>query len=350
MSLATTDPRPGPQSLPRLQGRRRLVHFLGLLALLTVLAICALVIGARSISMTSLFDSFSRFDANDPAHIVVQVIRLPRLVAALLVGAALAASGALMQDIFRNPLADPGLMGVNAGASFAVVLSIWIFQINDPGLFIWPAILGAGAAGVLVYALGSAGAGTATPVRYLLAGAATSALLFAIVRAILLASQQTLDIYRFWVVGSLHGIRFDDIVPLLPFFGFGFAAAMIGAGRLNALTLGEDTARSLGANPVLVRIWSIGAVTCLCAAAVALAGPIAFVGLVVPHIARAVFGVNTLHVVVFGALIGAALLILADIGGRIIVPYSELQAGVMVALFGAPTFIWLIRRTRIMRQ
>ncbi|WP_417684026.1 FecCD family ABC transporter permease [Roseibium sp.] len=349
MTIASILPRPG-LARPRSRARLEAVQVIILCVVLGALAALALTVGTRAVSLQEVASSFLEYDPASPSHIVVQTFRVPRLIAALLVGAALAASGTLMQDMTRNPLADPGLMGVNAGAAFGVVLAIWLFRISDPGMLIWPAIAGAGLSGLFVHALGSAGGGASTPIRYLLAGAATSALLFGLIRMLLLLSQETLDVYRFWIVGSLTGTRLDDLVPLLPFFGIGFAGAIAGARMLNALSLGEDAARSLGTDPAVIRIWNMAAVTCLCGAAVALAGPIGFIGLVVPHIARSLFGVTSLRVLISGTLIGAILLLSADIAGRLVFAHSDLQAGVTVTLIGAPVFIWLIRRTRLMRQ
>lgn len=340
---------PNRPFLPLDTGHRGLI-FASILAMLAVLALAALVIGTRYVPISDAIDAFLHYDPDNPDHIVIRLMRLPRLIAGVLVGAALAAGGALIQDMTRNPLADPGLLGVNAGASFGVVLAIWGLQMSDPGHFIWPALIGAGVAGFVVYSIGSAGSGSATPLRAILAGAALSALLFSLIKALLLVSRQSLDVYRFWIVGSLDGIGFDDITPLLPFFAVGFVAALAGARALDAILLGDDVARSLGVNLKLTRVWNTMTITCLCGAAVALAGPIGFVGLVVPHIARALFGVNSVGVVFFGALLGACLVLASDIVGRLVFAHDDLQVGVVIAFVGAPVLIWLIRRTRIMRQ
>lgn len=322
---------------------------IGLFGALVALALLSLGIGSRPVAWTEIPLALFAFNGDDPDHIVIGVMRLPRLVAAILVGAALAVAGALMQELTRNPLADPGLLGVNAGASFAVVLTIAVAGAVGPERLVWPAIAGAGVAALCVYGLGTLGRGGPTPVRLTLAGAAVSALLFAIIRGMLLVNQQTLDVYRFWVVGSLSGIRMEAIAPLLPFFGFGLLAAMLGATLLNTLALGDDVARALGTRPGLVRAVNAAAITVLCAAAVTLAGPIGFLGLVVPHMARAVVGVDVKRALPLCAMLGALLLLAADIAGRVVFARSELQAGVMVALVGGPAFIWLVRRTRIMR-
>ena len=328
---------------------RRLAGLGGLVVLLGILSLLSVAVGTRSVPLNEIAQAILAYDADNPEHIVLLDIRLPRLIAAVLVGAALAMAGALMQAVTRNPLADPGILGVNAGAAFAVVFCIWILGVSDTGFLVWPAMLGAAGASVCVYLLGAIGQGGPTPVRLLLAGAALSALLFALVRGVLLVSHETLDVYRFWVVGSLHGLRIDDVTPLLPFFGVGFVAAVLGSSMLNALALGDDVARSLGLRVGLVRAWNTAAVACLCGTAVALAGPIAFLGLVVPHMARALTGSNMKILPLYCALIGAILLLAADICGRVILKHSELQAGVMVALLGGPGFLWLFRRTRIMR-
>lgn len=319
-----------------------------MLTCLVLSSLAALKFGIRQIAWPDMAQALWNFDTSDPDHLVVQTMRLPRLIAALLVGAALAISGTIMQNVTRNPLADPGLFGINAGASMAVVIAIWIGGITAPGLLVWPAMLGAFFVSIAVYSLASVGKGGANPLRMALAGAAISAFLLAFVRAILLISQQTLDVYRFWVVGSLQNIKMENILTLSPFFAFGFLACLIIARWLNALSLGDDLARSLGASVAIVKATCLLVVVCLCGASVALAGPIAFVGLIVPHIARQLAGADSPKQLIFSGLMGALLVVSADVLGRLIIAGSELQIGVMVAMIGGPAFILLVRRTRMM--
>lgn len=320
---------------------RKLGLLLALLALL-VLAPIALSFGTRAIPWGQIWSAFFTYDSANPDHVVVQVIRMPRLLATILAGAALASAGALMQGMTRNPLADPGLLGVNAGASIGVVICIWILGVSDPAQFIWIALGGGLVASVLVFALGGVGHGT--PAQLILAGAAVSALCLSLTRGVLLISQQSLDVYRFWVLGGFNGIEFETIAVLLPFFAVGGVLTLFAATTLNALSLGEDTARSLGLRVGLAQILIGAAVVVLCGATVSLAGPITFVGLVVPHLARKVAGSDMRWQVLLSATFGAVLMICADLIGRFSLFGGDMQAGVMAALLGGPVLIWIVRK------
>jgi ABC-type Fe3+-siderophore transport system permease subunit len=271
---------------------------------------------------------------------------VPRTALGLLVGLALGVAGALMQGHTRNPLGDPGLLGVTAGASLAVVVAIAWFGVGTPAGFVWFAFGGALAGTVLVYAIGSAGRGGATPVTLALAGAALSALLYALVRAVLVSDEQTLDSFRFWVVGSLAGRGADVAWQVLPFIAIGLVLAVANAPALNLLGLGEDVARGLGQRVGPARVVGLTAITLLCGAATAACGPIAFVGLVVPHAVRAFTGPDHRWLIPCSGLLGAALLLTADVIGRIVARPGELQVGIVLALVGAPFFIALVRRRR----
>ncbi|PYE82327.1 FecCD family ABC transporter permease [Pseudoroseicyclus aestuarii] len=323
--------------------------WLALLALaLLAAALAALAVGARPVPPGEVLQALLAPDPGNPDHTVVRALRLPRMLTGLAVGAALAVAGVLMQAVTRNPLADPGLLGVNAGASFAVVLAIWLFGITDPARLAWIAFPGAGAVAALVYALGSAGRGAATPLRLALAGAALTALLLSLITAVLLTNQQSLDTYRYWVVGSLAGPQGLALAPLLPAFGLGAVLALWAASALNAAALGDEAAVALGVRLGWMRAGTLGAVTLLCGAAVAAAGPIGFVGLVVPHLVRAAMGPDTRACVLAAALAGPALLLAADVLGRVILPPGEVQVGIMTALIGAPIFILIVRRMRVL--
>ena len=309
--------------------------------------ILSLAIGSKSISFGTVIEAFTNFDDSVTDHLIVRDLRLPRTILAVVVGAALGVAGALMQGVTRNPLADPGLLGVNAGAAFAVVLAIWTFQITDVSGLVWFAFAGAAITSVLVYALGSMGRGGANPVRLALAGAALSALLAAFTGAVTLLDQATLDQYRFWAVGSLSGRDAGVTTQLLPFVLVGLVIAF-GAGRqLNALALGEEAARSLGTKVNLTRLVSAVAITLLCGAAVAACGPIAFVGLVVPHMMRVWFGPDQRWLMPASALAGAGLLLYCDTAGRFVARPGEIQVGIMTAAIGGPVFVLLVRRTRM---
>jgi ABC-type Fe3+-siderophore transport system permease subunit len=264
----------------------------------------------------------------------------------LMVGMALGVAGALMQGHTRNPLGDPGLLGVTAGASLAVVLSIAWLGIGTPSGYVWFAFLGALAGTVAVYLIGSAGRGGATPVTLALAGAALSALLYGLVRAVLVTDQQTLDSFRFWVVGSLAGRDADVAEQVAPFIALGLLLAVAHGPALNLLGLGEDVARGLGQRVWLARAVGLAAITLLAGAATAACGPIAFVGLVVPHAVRAVTGPDHRWLIPCSAFAGAVLLLTADVVGRVVVRPGELQVGIVLALIGAPFFIALVRRRK----
>ncbi len=326
---------------------RRTIGVIVLLAVVVCGLLVSLAVGSKSIPLRTVIDAFTAFDPSVTDHLIVRDLRLPRTILAVLVGAALGVAGALMQGVTRNPLADPGLLGVNAGAALAVVLAIWAFDITEVAGLVWFAFVGAAVTSVLVYALGSMGRGGANPVRLALAGAALSALLGAFTGAVTLLDQTTLDQFRFWAVGSLAGRDADVTWHVLPFIVVGLVIA-IGAGRqLNALALGEEAARSLGSKVNTTRMLSALAITLLCGAAVAAVGPIAFVGLVVPHMMRVAFGPDQRWLVPASALAGAGLLLACDTAGRIIARPGEVQVGIMTAAIGGPVFVVLVRRTRM---
>ncbi len=307
----------------------------------------SLAVGAKSIPWTVVIDAFLANDAAVTDHLIVRELRLPRTLLGLLVGGALGVAGALMQGVTRNPLADPGLLGVNAGASFAVVLAIWWFGITSVSGLVWFAFVGAALASVAVYVLGTAGRGGATPVRLALAGAALAALLFSLTRAVALLDQATLDQFRFWAVGSLAGRGTDVAGQVAPFIALGLLFAMGAARQLNAIALGEDAARALGTKIQLTRFVSVLGITLLCGSAVAAAGPIGFVGLVVPHAVRSWFGPDQRWLMPASAMAGASFLLFCDTLGRVVARPGEVQVGIMTAILGGPAFIVLVRRTRM---
>ena len=336
---------PGQHGLLRSAGTRALGLWL-LLVLVAVACLLSVAVGTRSIGLGTVWQALT--DASTPGDdtIVVRQLRVPRTVLGLLVGLALGVAGALMQGHTRNPLGDPGLLGVTAGASLAVVLAISLLGITQPAGYVWFAFLGALAGTVLVYAIGSAGPGGATPVTLALAGAALSALLYALVRAFLVSDQQALDAFRFWVVGALAGRGAEVAWQVGPFIAVGLLLAVVNAPALNLLGLGEDVARGLGQRIWLARAVGLAAITLLAGGATAACGPIAFVGLVVPHAVRAFTGPDHRWLVPCSGLAGAALLLLADVIGRVVARPGELQVGIVLALVGAPFFVALVRRRR----
>lgn len=319
----------------------------GTLFVLLTLFICAalsLKLGVKSIEWQQILPAFLHYDANNADHIIVRNMRLPRLIAAILVGAALAIAGTLMQTISRNPLADPGIVGVNAGAAVAVVSSVILLGSAAPALYIWPAMICAGLTTLAVFALSGSGQAGASPARLVLAGAAVSALLFALIRAVLLVSQQSLDVYRHWITGSLSMADSHSLVALAPFFITGFILAIICSRLIDALSMGDDIARGLGVRVQVAKSICLLTITILCAASVALVGPIGFIGLVIPHVARFITGYKSKWMMTVAALSGASLLLLADVTGRLLLTHSEIPAGLMVALIGGLIFIAFVRQ------
>jgi iron complex transport system permease protein len=304
-------------------------------------------VGAKPIPLGTVWDALVRPDLLLEDHIVVRSLRIPRTVLGLIAGAALGLAGALMQGHTRNPLADPGILGVNAGAAFLVVVGIYVFGVTDALGYVWFALAGAAAAGVAVFVLGSVGRGGPTPVTLALAGSAISALLAALTSAVILIDVATLDAYRFWAVGSLAGRDGEVLTHVVWFLGAGALLALAGAPALNALSLGDDIARSLGHSVRRTRILGIVAITLLAGGATAACGPIAFVGLVVPHVVRTFTGPDHRWLLPASAVSGSVLMLVGDVLGRVLVRPGELQVGIVLALVGAPFFIHLVRRRKM---
>lgn len=332
----------------RSRGRRaRLVG--GVLALIAVLAAVAalgLAVGARAIPIEAVWSAlFSPLGSDE--DVIIRTLRLPRTLLGVVVGTALGVAGALMQGHTRNPLADPGLLGVSAGAAFAVCLAVFAFGIQSVAGSVWFALAGALVASVVVFLLGTLGEGGGSPVTLALAGAAVTAFLGAMTSALVLADQSTLDVFRFWAVGSLVGRGEGALLQILPFVAAGLVLALVNGPALNGLQLGEDVARGLGLRIGLARATGVAALTLLTGAAVAVTGPIAFVGLVVPHVARTITGPDHRWLLPYAGLIGAILLVGADVLGRVLARPGELPVGLVLAFVGAPFFIALVRRRRL---
>ena len=324
----------------------RTAGLLGALGVLVLLILLSIAIGTKPIPLPDVLHAL--LDGSGTADgIVVLDLRLPRTVLAVAIGAALAAAGVLMQALTRNPLADPGILGVNIGASVAVVLAIWIWQLTELTSYVWFAFLGAGAASVLVYLLGSTGRGGASPVRLALAGTAVSAVLGSVVTFVTLMNPRVFDQFRFWGVGALTGVPVEVLWQVTPFLLIGMLLALSMSGALNALALGDETARALGSRIGRTRVLGAVAVTLLCGAATAAVGPIGFVGLTIPHIARLVTGPDHRWLMPYSLVLGPILLLGSDILGRVVARPGEVQAGIITALLGAPVFIALVRRRRL---
>jgi iron complex transport system permease protein len=318
-----------------------------LTALVLLAALLSLAVGSRTIPLGTVVDVLLRPDDSD-ASTIVHGLRIPRTVLAVAVGVALGVAGALMQGHTRNPLADPGLLGVEAGATFAVVLGIYAFGVTELTGYAWFALVGAGLAAAAVFAIGSTRRGP-DPVSLVLAGTAVSALLYSFTQVLVLRDVETLDAYRFWAVGSVTGREMEVFWQVLPFLLVGLALSALSASTLNLLQLGDDVASSLGLHPVRAKVVGVLGVMLLTGAATAACGPIAFVGLVVPHVARFFAGTDYRWVIPYSALVGALLLLVADVLGRVVVRPAELQVGIVMALVGGPVFIALVRRSRMVR-
>lgn len=316
-----------------------------LVAAVLVAVVLSLAVGAQWLSPGAVWQAVTDPDPSAPATAIVRELRLPRTTLGLLVGLALGAAGALIQGHTRNPLADPGLLGISAGASFAVVIGIQWGTAELTG-YIWFAFAGALAASIAVFGIASSKRGGPTPLTLALAGMAISALLASFTQSLLLADNASLNVFRFWVVGSLSGRDADVAVQVLPFILAGLLLALINAPALNALGLGEDVARALGQRVTTARVIGVAAIVLLAGAATAACGPIGFLGLIVPHVARTFTGPDHRWLIPCSALAGAALLLTADVLGRIVVSPGELQTGIVLAAVGAPFFIALVRRRR----
>lgn len=322
---------------------RRALGSLALVAALVVAVAASLGVGSVRIGTATVLGALTSFDGSNE-HLIVRTLRLPRTLIGIGVGAALAVAGTVMQAVTRNPLASPAILGVNAGAAFAIVTAVFVLGVVNPSLYVWCAFAGALGTAVLVYAVGSVGPGGASPVKLALAGAVVTALFGSWISAILVLDQRTLDEVRFWLAGSLAGGDPDVFWQVTPFLAAGTVASVALARQLNAMSLGEDVAAALGQRTALVRGAAAVTVVLLAGAAVAAAGPIAFVGLAVPHAVRAVSGPDHRWLLPYAALAGPILLLAADVVGRVVARPSELQVGIVTALVGAPVLIHIVRR------
>ena len=326
-----------------------------LFALLAAGFILSLAIGARNIelvdvwhALTHIRDLRRNMDTISQDELTVAALRFPRTLLAILVGAALGVAGALIQGHTRNPLADPGILGVSAGAALAVVVSFTFLGVTSVTGSAVVAFIGAGLATVAVFALAAAGNGHVNPLNLVLGGAALSAVMGAATSAFVLIDANSLDQMRFWNVGSVAGRSLDVFWGVLPFIGFGVVAAFASAPGLNLLTLGEDVASSLGVNVQRHRVAGMAIIALLAGSATAAAGPIGFLALVVPHISRTICGPDYRWILPLSSVIGANFLLYADIAGRLIARPAEVQVGIVLAFVGAPFFIWMMYRNKVM--
>lgn len=331
--------------------RPRSLLLVGLASCLVVLGLAlfaSIAFGVANITLGTVWMALTAYNPADDQHLIIQTLRLPRTLTAALVGAALAVSGAIMQGLTRNPLADPGLLGIQAGAVLAVVGAVFLLHVNSLSVYALFAFGGASVTALVVYGLGTMGRGGATPFKLTIAGAAVSSLLGSLTTAILLFNQRALEEMRFWLVGSVAGRDMTLVLQATPYLLLGLTIAMLLGPQITTLSLGDDVAVGLGQNVGWIKLICAGAVVILAGVAVALAGPVGFVGLVVPHAVRFFVGVDYRWILPYAALVGALFLVTADVVGRLIAQPGELAVGVMTALLGGPIFIllvqWKVRR------
>lgn len=317
------------------------------LVLVFILSVASLVLGTRAIALSSVADAIFAYNSEITDHLVVRQYRLPRTLLAILCGAAFGVAGALIQAATRNPLADPGIMGVNAGAAFCVVLAVGLLGWQSVDAYVWSALAGAIVVTLLAYAIGVRGRDGADPARLVLAGVALSALLGGTGSAITLLNPQAFETLRQWSVGSVSGRDISVVVTIVPFISLGLLFGLLAARQLNTLALGEDLARALGGNILRTRILVILAVTLLSGAATAAVGPVGFIGLMVPHAVRWFTGPDQRWIIALAIVFSPALLLAADIVGRLVLYPAEIEAGIVTAFLGAPVLVLLARGRRM---
>ncbi|WP_181138772.1 iron ABC transporter permease [Streptomyces sp. Ru73] len=341
------DSPPEAATAPVVPRRRQATRSAGLLAalcLLAVIAVLGIAVGSKQIPLADVWHGVTQYSGTD-TDVIIRDVRLPRTLLGLLAGAALGLAGAVMQALTRNPLADPGVLGINAGASAAVVSGITFFGVTSLTSYVWFAFAGAALVSAAVYILG--GTRSATPVRLALAGTALTAVLTGYLNAVNLMNTASLDKMRFWTVGSLAAATTPTVEKVAPFIAAGTLLALLVARPLNAVALGDDQARALGAKLTRTRVAAMAAVTLLCGAATAACGPIVYVGLMVPHAVRAITGPDMRWILPYSAVLSPVLLLGADILGRVVARPGELQVGIVTAVIGGPVFIHLVRRRKM---
>ena len=312
-----------------------------------VVALLSLRFGSLNIKTADAWNAIFSYDSDSFEQTVVRSLRVPRTIIALGVGSCLAVAGASMQGITRNPLADPSIFGVSSGASFAIAISVHYLGLNSPGEYVWLAFAGALCTSALVFAVGSAGRDGATPVKLALAGVVISALLGSWTSALLLIDRESLNELRFWLAGSVAGRELSTFWTVAPFLLGGAVACLFLGHQLNALSLGDDTARALGVRTTRIRLITSFLVVLITGAAVSAAGPIAFVGLAIPHAVRSMVGPDYRWVLPYSFVFGAVFLTASDILGRIVMSPSEIQVGIVTAVFGGPFLVYLARQRSV---
>jgi iron complex transport system permease protein len=336
----------GTSAAPLRAGRPRPLLWLGLPLCFGVLGLALLLsvaFGAADIDAATVWRALTAFDGSTD-HLIIRTLRVPRAIIGALVGAALAVAGAIMQGLTRNPMADPGILGINTGAALAVVAAVFFLRATSLAQYTWFAFAGAGLTAVSVYALGSFGHGGPTPLKITIAGAAITAFLSSITTGMLIFNQRTLEEIRFWLAGSVAGRDLGLLVQVLPYMAVGLVGALLLGRQITTLALGDDIATGLGQRTGWIKAICAMLVVLLAGSAVAVAGPIGFVGLVIPHVVRFFAGVDYRWILPYSALVGAIFLVLSDVAARLVLRPMELPVGVMTAIIGGPFFVYLVRQ------
>lgn len=322
---------------------QRIAGLIFIVLLFLYLIGASIVYGYTDTSWKMAWDAFQNNNGSNE-HLVIETVRLPRALIAAAVGSSLAIAGALMQTLTKNPLASPSIFGINAGAGFAVVIAVSLFQISHLQAFAWISFLGAAVAAISVYFIGSLGREGLTPMKLTLAGAAIAAMFSSFTQGFLVLSEVALEQVLFWLAGSIQGRKLEILVSVIPYLVVGWLGALLLASKLNVLSMGEDVAKGLGIRTGLLKI-GIGIIVILLAGgSVAVAGPVGFIGIVIPHITRSIVGIDHKWVIPYSAFLGAILLLLADILARYVIMPEEVPVGVMTAIIGTPFFIYIARR------
>jgi len=345
MTSVTTDAETPDAAFVRRPAPVRTFWIVLAVAALAAAVFASVAIGSRHVGLTDIWRALLGHE--DTLNEAAVTKRIPRTILAVVVGAALAMAGAVMQGVTRNPLADPGILGVNMGAALAIVVGITMFGLSSVTSYVWVALVGAGLSAVFVYTVGSLGRGGATPLKLALAGTATTVAFVSLIRAFILPRGDVSGVFLSWEIGGVGGASFGSLRQVAPFLIVGFVVALAVARPLNSLALGDELATGLGERVAVTRAFAaIGAVL-LCAGSVAAAGPIIFVGLVAPHVCRLVVGLDHRWLLPFSAVLGAVLLTVADVLGRVVARPDEIDVGILAALVGAPFFIYIVRKQKV---
>lgn len=315
------------------------------LLMLAIAIVCSIAFGVTDIPISSVWESFTHYNMSTE-HLIIRTTRVPRALIAASVGACLAVAGAVMQVMTRNPIASPSTLGVNSGATFFIVMSASLLGISGMGAFTWVALIGAAVSGGIVFTLGSIGRDGMTPVKITLAGASMTAFFASLTQGLMLTDGKMFDQVLVWLVGSVAGRDMAQLQTVWPYMAVGMLIALLLARHLNVLAMGDDVAQGLGQRTAHIKLFAAISTILLAGASVAVAGPIAFVGIIIPHIVRYLVGNDYRWILPYSAVLGALLLVAADLGSRYIAMPKEVPVGVMTAIIGVPFFVYIARKGR----